>query len=73
MRPEGPLQRSQEPATGPFLSQMNSVHNFPTYFCKIHSNIIFPSMLMRLCSDVLMPRFLLRMRLGMDMLNVVYF
>jgi len=39
----GSLLCFEEPATGPYLSQMNPVTNFPTYFCKIHSNIIFPS------------------------------
>jgi hypothetical protein len=31
------------------LGQMNSVHNFPTYFSKIHFNIILPST--SLCSE----------------------
>jgi hypothetical protein len=28
------------PLLAPILSQMNPVHTFPLYFCKIHSNII---------------------------------
>jgi hypothetical protein len=45
MEPEGSLLCSQQPATGPYLSQMNAVHTFPPYFPEIHSNIIFPSTL----------------------------
>jgi hypothetical protein len=41
---EGTLPCSQEPATGPTLNLMNSLHTFPRYFPKIHSNIIFPPM-----------------------------
>jgi hypothetical protein len=26
----------------PVLGQMNTVHTFPSYFPKVHSNIIFP-------------------------------
>jgi len=44
MESEGSLPCSQQSATGPILSQMNSFHNFPPYFPKIQSNIIiFPS------------------------------
>jgi len=43
MEPDGSLPCSQEPATGPILSQMNQVHTFPHYFPKIHCNITFPS------------------------------
>jgi hypothetical protein len=32
-----------EPATGPYLRQMNPFHILPTYFLKIHFNIIFPA------------------------------
>jgi hypothetical protein len=32
MEPEGPLPHSQEPATGPYLSQMNPVRTVP--FCS---------------------------------------
>jgi hypothetical protein len=41
--PEASLPCSQDPTTGPFPSQMNPVHTLPSYFPKIHSNIIFPS------------------------------
>jgi len=39
-----PLQKtafscSQQPATGRYLSQLNPIHIFPTYFPKIHSDI----------------------------------
>jgi hypothetical protein len=43
MEPEGSLPCSQDPTTGPILSQINPVHNFPSYFPNIHSNIILPS------------------------------
>jgi len=36
MGPEGSLPHSQDPATGPFLSQMNPVQAFPSYFSEIH-------------------------------------
>jgi hypothetical protein len=39
MEPEGSLLYSQEPATGPFLSQINPVHTFQPYFPKTHSNL----------------------------------
>jgi hypothetical protein len=35
----------KSPPLVPILSQMNTLHNFPPYFPKIHANIIFPSML----------------------------
>jgi hypothetical protein len=41
MGPKGSLPCSQEPATGPILSEMNLLHTFPPYFPKVHSNIIF--------------------------------
>jgi len=41
---EGLLPFSQDPATGPYLSQTNPVHNFSPYFPKLHSNINLPSM-----------------------------
>jgi len=44
MEPQSLLPCSQEPATGPILSQNNLVHTLTTYFSKIHSNICFPSM-----------------------------
>jgi hypothetical protein len=34
----------ETPLLAPNISQMNSVHNFPPYFSKIHSTCIFPSM-----------------------------
>jgi len=34
----------KSPPLYPNLSQMHSIHNFPTCFPKIHSNIILPSM-----------------------------
>jgi len=43
MESEGSLSYSQEPATGPVLRQMSTVYTLPTYFTKIHFNIIFPS------------------------------
>jgi hypothetical protein len=43
MEPEVSLPCSQQPATGPYLSQMNPVHNFPLYFPNNHSNIFLPS------------------------------
>jgi hypothetical protein len=42
MEPEGSVPCSQEPATGPILSQMNPVRSFPPYFSKIRSNAISP-------------------------------
>jgi len=33
---------SQDPTTSPYLSQINPVHTFPSYFPKIYSNIVFP-------------------------------
>jgi hypothetical protein len=44
MEPEGPLPCLQELVTGAILSQMSPVHTFPTYFRKIHFNIILSSM-----------------------------
>jgi hypothetical protein len=43
MEPESLLDCSQGLPLVPILSQMNTVHTFPTYFPKIHSNIIFQS------------------------------
>jgi hypothetical protein len=34
---------SQETATGPILSQMHQVHTNPSYFSKIHFNVILQS------------------------------
>jgi len=34
---------NKSPPLIPILSQMNPFHTLPTYFSKIHSNIIFPS------------------------------
>ena len=42
MEPEGSLPRSQQPATCPILSHINPVHAIPSYFFKIHFNIIPP-------------------------------
>jgi len=43
MELEGSLLYSQEPTTGSYPESDLSVHTFPLYFPKIHSNIIFPS------------------------------
>jgi hypothetical protein len=42
MKFRGLLVCSQELATVPLLSQMNPVHEAPSYLCKIQFNIIFP-------------------------------
>jgi hypothetical protein len=44
MEPEGLLLRSQEPSTGPILSQIDPVHTIPSYLSKIHFNIVYPPM-----------------------------
>jgi hypothetical protein len=36
MEPEGSLPCSQEPSTGPILSQINPIHTIPSYLSKIH-------------------------------------
>jgi hypothetical protein len=38
MEPEGSLPYSQQPVTGPYLSQMNPVHNPEPYLIKINFN-----------------------------------
>jgi hypothetical protein len=43
MEPEGLLSCSQEPTTGPILSQMNPVHILTTYFLNVPFNIIILS------------------------------
>jgi len=45
MEPEGSLPCSQEPAIGPYPEPNESSPYHPTYFSKIHSNIILPPML----------------------------
>jgi hypothetical protein len=40
MEPDGSFPFSQELFNGPILSQMNPVHTTPSYFSKIHFNII---------------------------------
>jgi len=45
MEPESPLQCSQEPPLIHILSSTHTVHTFPPYFPKIHSNNIFLSVL----------------------------
>ena len=43
MEPEGSLPHSQVPATSPYLSQFDPVHNPTFHYLKIHFNIILPS------------------------------
>jgi hypothetical protein len=43
MQHEGSLPCSQESVTGPYPEPDASRPHLPTYFCKIHSNIILPS------------------------------
>jgi hypothetical protein len=44
MKAEGSLSRSQQSAAlPPSLYQINAVHTIPSYFYKIHFNIILPS------------------------------
>jgi len=43
MQPEGSLSCSQNPATSPYPDPDASSPHFPSYFPKIHSNIILPS------------------------------
>jgi hypothetical protein len=40
MEPEGPLPWYKNPPLVPIMTQMNPVHTTPSYFCKIHFNII---------------------------------
>jgi hypothetical protein len=40
MKPEGPLQSSQQPTTGPYPEPLNLIHTFTLYFFKNHFNII---------------------------------
>jgi hypothetical protein len=42
MEPEGSLLCSQHPDKGPYPEPDASNHTLPTYFCKIHSNIMLP-------------------------------
>jgi hypothetical protein len=39
MEPNGSLPRSQEPSTGPIISQINLIHTIPSYLSKIHFNM----------------------------------
>jgi len=54
MEPESSLPCSQQPGTVPYREPDESSLYLPTYFPKIHSNIVFPSMLRssewRLCA-----------------------
>ena len=43
MEPEGSLPCSQQPATDPYMGQINLLH-IPSHFFKIHFNIFLPSM-----------------------------
>jgi hypothetical protein len=43
MELEGSLPCSQEPSTGPYLSQINPVHITLSYLSKIHFNIVHPA------------------------------
>jgi len=45
MAPKGSLPLTQELITSTYPEPDASVSTFPTYFCKIHSNIIFSSTL----------------------------
>jgi hypothetical protein len=45
----------KSPPLAPILSQMNSVHNFPAYFHKIHSNVIFSSSMRNCCLKYVFP------------------
>jgi hypothetical protein len=44
MEPDGSLPQSQLPATCPFLSQLDPVHEPTFHFLKIYFNIILSSM-----------------------------